>query len=201
MSIIQSKRDLRDWLSVERDKYYKGNRLKSLIMYLIGYEPVIIWSFQKRLRITEYHYNCGHRIRYYINFVVFNKMRIKYGINICLNSCGKGLKIMHLGSILINKYAQIGEDVSIHINTAIVAHGISDAAPVIGNDVVIGVGSTLVGGIRIADGIAIGANSLVNKSFEEQGIAIAGVPAKKISDNGKAKWNTKHINKDSGRRS
>lgn len=92
MSKIQSKKDLKDWLSVERDKYYKWSRLKSLIIYLIGYEPVIIWSFQKRLRITEYHYNCGHRMRYYINFVAFNKMRIKYGINICLNM-GRVLKL------------------------------------------------------------------------------------------------------------
>ena len=56
---------------------------------------------------------------------------------------------------------------------------ISDATPVIGNDVVIGVGSTLVEGIGIAYGIAIGANSLVNKSFEERVIAIAGVRQRK----------------------
>lgn len=35
---------------------------------------------------------------------------------------------------------------------------------------------------KIADEIAIGANAIVNKSFNEPGISILGVPAKKISD-------------------
>jgi serine O-acetyltransferase len=42
----------------------------------------------------------------------------------------------------------------------------------------------LFGPIRIADGIAIGANSVVNRSFEEPGITIAGAPARKVSDRG-----------------
>ena len=36
--------------------------------------------------------------------------------------------------------------------------------------------------ITIADGIAIGANSYVDKSFSEPNITIAGCPAKKVSD-------------------
>ena len=43
----------------------------------------------------------------------------------------------------------------------------------------------------LRNGIAIGANSLVNKSFEEQNIAIAGCPAKKISNNGDSTWHKK----------
>ena len=38
--------------------------------------------------------------------------------------------------------------------------------------------------MEIADNIAIGANSVVNKSFIEEGITIGGIPAKKISDKG-----------------
>ena len=41
----------------------------------------------------------------------------------------------------------------------------------------------------IADDIAIGAMSIVNKSFHESGITIAGNPAKKISNNGSKAWN------------
>ena len=60
--------------------------------------------------------------------------------------------------------------------------------PKIGNNVVIGVGAVVLGDIHIADGIAIGANAVVNKSFGEPSIAIAGVPAKKISNNGRLTW-------------
>ena len=41
----------------------------------------------------------------------------------------------------------------------------------------------IIGKVTIASDIAIGANSVVTKSFEEGGITIAGVPAEKISDN------------------
>ena len=37
-----------------------------------------------------------------------------------------------------------------------------------------------------AIGVAIGANAVVDKSFEQPGITIAGVPARKISDQGAA---------------
>ena len=40
----------------------------------------------------------------------------------------------------------------------------------------------MYGNISIANGTAIGANAVVNKSFSEENIAIAGVPAKKIAD-------------------
>lgn len=55
-----------------------------------------------------------------------------------------------------------------------------DDAPIIGNNVDIGFGAILIGKIKIADGIKIGANSVVTKSFLEPNITIAGVPAKKI---------------------
>nr|WP_292372222.1 hypothetical protein [Methanosarcina sp. UBA411] len=53
-----------------------------------------------------------------------------------------------------------------------------------GNNVYIGPGAKIFGNITIADDIAIGANSVVNKSFYEKGISIAGVPAKKINNKG-----------------
>lgn len=98
---------------------------------------------------------------------------------------------MHVGPVLTNLRVRMGENVVIHMNTAFVAQGISDDVPTIGNDVVIGKGATLLGEICIADGIAIGANALVNKSFDTPNIAIAGVPVKKVSDNGRNKWNQK----------
>jgi serine O-acetyltransferase len=59
-----------------------------------------------------------------------------------------------------------------------------DKAPKIGNNVFIGPGAKIFGDIEIADNVAIGVNSVVNKSFLEPGITIAGIPAKKISNQG-----------------
>ena len=61
--------------------------------------------------------------------------------------------------------------------------GLSDAdSPIIGDNVWIGPGAKLFGKIIIGNNCQIGANAVVNKSFEEEGITIAGVPAKKISN-------------------
>lgn len=95
---------------------------------------------------------------------------------------------MHLGSILTNSTAKCGQNCAVHINVALVAKGISKDAPIVGDNVVIGTGSTLVGGIYLADGIAVGANSLVNKSFYEKDICIAGNPCRKINNNGRKAW-------------
>lgn len=65
---------------------------------------------------------------------------------------------------------------------------IGEGVPTIGNGVVLGVGAVVLGDVRLADNIAVGANAVVNKSFDEENIAIAGVPAKKISNNGRKVW-------------
>ena len=52
--------------------------------------------------------------------------------------------------------------------------------PRIGNNVDMGVGAKVLGGIPIADDIKIGANAVVTKSFNEAGITIVGIPAHKL---------------------
>lgn len=192
--MINNKSDLKDYIKVEREKLsVSKNVIKHFFKVLWGNEQDVIFEFQKRLRIVEYHKNMHHRIRYLFEMCRLNRMRNKYGLLIHPNVFGKGLKIMHLGCILTNPMAKVGENCSIHINTAIVAGGVNDKVPILGNDIVIGVGATVLGGVTIADGIAIGAGAVVNKSFMESDISIAGVPARKISDHGKKAWEEREV--------
>lgn len=48
-----------------------------------------------------------------------------------------------------------------------------DDAPIIGNNVEVGFGAVIIGKVKIADGIKIGANSVVTNSFLEPNITIA----------------------------
>lgn len=48
----------------------------------------------------------------------------------------------------------------------------------------IGPGAKIYGDIKIVDGIAIGTNAVVNESFLEPNITIAGIPDKKVSEKG-----------------
>lgn len=109
----------------------------------------------------------------------FNLLSQKTHINIQAKF-GKNLKIYH-ENIIVNQYAKIGDNVKFHGNNCIGNNGKDlKKCPVIGNNVDIGYGATIIGDIYIADNITIGANSLVNKTFKETGIVIAGNPAKKI---------------------
>jgi serine O-acetyltransferase len=96
-----------------------------------------------------------------------------------------GLSISHPGPIIVNPLVRVGYNCRIHPCTSIgTKAGYKDKVPHIGNNVYIGPGVKIFGDITIADGIAIGANSVVNKSFTEENITIAGVPARKISNKG-----------------
>ena len=104
-------------------------------------------------------------------------MQNRYSLQIPINMCGKGLRIMHVGPVLINGRATIGENCSIHMNTAIIAGGVDDGVPNIGDNVVIGVGAVVIGNVDIGDHITIGANAVVTKNFSEDQATVAGVPA------------------------
>jgi len=57
----------------------------------------------------------------------------------------------------------------------------------LGDNVVIGTGSTVIGPVTICDNVIVGAMSLVNKDISEPGTYV-GVPAKKISNDCTDQW-------------
>lgn len=182
--IITSRQQLTDWLRWEKSKY---KHITPLYRFFPLTESDAIWRYQRRLRVTEFHQNTGHKLRYFLNRCMLYRLQLKYGMKLRPNSCGRGLKIMHAGSILTN--GDIGPDCYLHVNVSIVSGGRDQGTPTVGSGCVIGVGAALVGGVRIGNGVAVGANAVVTRSFEEDNIAIAGVPARKISDNGSSTWN------------
>lgn len=94
-----------------------------------------------------------------------------------------GVRINHYGLIVINPAAKIGTYCDIHqgVNIGVSTDG---EAPTIGDNVWIGPGAKIFGGIVIGDEIMIGANAVVNKDFRENSCVIAGIPAIKVSDKG-----------------
>ena len=149
----------------------------------------IIWKYQIHLRKCEYFTNINRNL--FQTFLLYwhKFWKLHYGnkcnFSIPLNCTGKGLCLAHNGPIIISEYAVIGDNCRIHSGVNIGADfRISDASPHIGNNVYIGPGAKIFGAIEIADGIAIGANAVVNKSFLEKNISIAGVPARKINEKG-----------------
>lgn len=93
---------------------------------------------------------------------------------------GPGLYIGHIGGVHINPLAVVGKncDLAHRVTIGTSAMG-RPGAPVIGDDVYIGTGATLVGRIKIGNKAKIAANTLVISNVPE-GATVMGVPGRII---------------------
>ena len=178
--MIKTKEDLKSCLKYEKGKYRLSKFYFLSSLFGVS-ERALIWKYQKRLRKWEYHLNNNHKLRTLFCAFFTKKLGLKLGFLINPNCFDVGLKIMHIGSITINANSRIGKDCSIHINTALVATGGNSDSPTVGDKCVFGIGSILIGGIHLGNEVAVGAGAVVTKSFDEDHITIAGVPAKIVS--------------------
>lgn len=166
--------------------------LKQDMISRFGYDPSFleimkigkIYKFHKLLRKTEYLVNCKkNRL-----ITSFYKIRLysierKLGWIIPINTFEYGLCIVHEGPVVINGNAHFGINARLHICVNVGTNK-GKKAPKFGDNIYIGPGAKIFGDIKIGSDVAIGANSVVNISFLENNITIAGVPAKKISNKG-----------------
>jgi serine O-acetyltransferase len=187
--MIKSKRDYEFYLEADRISLGRTVHTNILDRILSIFERDEVWEYEKLLRNVEYIKNCNNgllgKIRYAFALKKLHTTGRRLGFYIFPNNFGPGLSISHPGMIIVNTCARIGANCRIHPGTVITTQaGPISKTPRLGDNIYIGPGVKIFGDIEIADNIAIGANSVVNKSFTEPGITIAGVPAKKISNNG-----------------
>ena len=180
--MIRSKNDLKKYLKQDQIALNCKSRKRPRL----GRDE--IWKFEILLRKYEYYENTKKNIISKILYIItkyrFHKMSVRLGFSIPTNVFEEGLSIAHYGTIVVNENARIGKNCRIHENVTIGSTGGDSKAPQIGDNVFIASGARVIGDITIGNDIAIGANSFVNKDFEQNHITVAGVPARKISDNG-----------------
>ena len=179
--MIQSRQDLKHFLRQDQIALGKGGQARPSPF---GDE---VWRFQRLLRRTEFHVNCARtplgRVLAAVYRLRYHRFCVKMGFHLPLNVFEEGLSIAHYGALVVNSAARVGRNCRIHAMVVIGATNGNPAAPVIGSNVYIGAGAKIIGDIRIADDVAIGANAVVVRSIEEPGTTWGGVPARKISGN------------------
>ena len=192
---IRTRAQLREWLALELAPYELGG-MQKLLNLIDGNEAAILRRHIILLRSTEYHINAGHRLRAGLFRLRLRRLQNRYGMHVALNCCGKGLRVMHVGPILMNARVTVGEGCCFHFNTAVVAGGTDNGVPTLGDGVVVGLGAVILGGVTLGDRVAVGANAVVNRSFPEADITVAGVPARRIADHGAGAWNRQKQERD-----
>lgn len=182
--MITSKKELAEYVKAD-NAWYCPKGLKERMAAVIGrYPQRDLKRYLYFLRKQEYYINTAHgnRIKGFLGLYYEgrkNALGNRMGIEIAPNCFGKGLQIWH-GNIIVNRNVQAGEGCVLHGGNCIGNNGREEGAPVMGNKVDIGYGAILIGKIYLADQCVIGANALVNRSFEEQGTILARVPAENI---------------------
>ena len=166
----------------QEKKLYMMNNPKKLLKGIICREHGwIIWRYMVWLRREEKYEK--RKIYALLRYYCRRRRNIigeRIGFTIGLDAlCGPTL-IWHYGSIVINGHAKIGQNCILHGRNCIGNNGYQEECPTIGDNVEFGVGASAIGDIYIANGIKIGAGAIVVNSFYEEGITIAGIPARRV---------------------
>ena len=182
--MIRSKADLKEYLASDMAFYHAYSKRDRKILRMANDPVCEIVRYLRFLRKEEYYANCkdskiGKLCSLYY-FAKKNKLGNRLGFKIPRNTFEQGLSIYHHGSVIINEGARIGKNARLHGNNCIGNNGTTDQNPVIGDDLDLGIGAKIIGGVKLGSQVKVGANAVVTKSFEEDGITLVGLPAKKI---------------------
>lgn len=115
-----------------------------------------------------------------INRVRLYRLTKKYGLEISsLATIGKGLYLGHPYNITVAAGVVIGDNVNLHKGCTIDREHRGDRAgvPKIGNNVSVGINSTIVGKVNIGNDVMIAPNSFINFDVPDHSVVL-GNPAK-----------------------
>lgn len=177
--MIKTRKELKECLKIEKQLY--PNKLIDIIT---NDQRTYNWKYIKLLRKCEYYYNNNNKLIFKLLYVLCRKKKnilgSRIGIEIWENCFDVGLIIHHNGSIIVNRGCKIGKNCELHGMNCLGNAGYGDNCPIIGDNCNIGIGASVIGKVVLGNNIKIGANAVVNKSFDKNDITLVGVPAKEV---------------------
>ncbi|OVE74139.1 serine acetyltransferase [bacterium B17] len=110
----------------------------------------------------------------------FNKLNAFFGRCVIGRKAqfGPGFVLIHSYGVVINSDVKGGKNVKIEHLVTIGAE--KDKAPVLGDNVFIGAGAKIIGGIKVGNNVKIGANAVVLDDVPDDSTAV-GIPAKVLT--------------------
>ena len=169
MSRIKSKAELKFYLMADmmmnRGCFKKNIKMK--LRDLIAPDHVMDYLIAMR-KASYYRDNTLAGIYYRLKF---RRLGRKLSFSIEADSFGYGLLIPHYGTIVVGEN-QIGNYAVLQTSTCI-----SGNHKIIGDGLYMATGAKITSKIVLGDNVTVGANSVVNKSYPEGNVFIAGIPA------------------------
>lgn len=159
---------IRDTLACHQPNPWKNRAVWALVVYYFG-----VWG--RGIRFAPLRWVVS---KIYGLLSMFTEITSGVTLYSNMKLPGKGLHIIHPTSVYIHPGVVLGERVGIMHNVCI-GTNMRGGLPVIGNDVFIGTGASVLGEIKVGDGARIASNSLVINDVPPGAFAI-GVPAKNI---------------------
>jgi serine O-acetyltransferase len=120
-----------------------------------------------------------HRHRLGLPAMIFNKLNVMLGGCVIGRGADFGPRfvLIHSIGVVINTEVRGGSDVYVEHQVTIGAE--KGEAPVLGNNVFVGAGAKLLGGVRIGSNVKIGANAVVLDDIPDNSTAV-GIPARVV---------------------
>lgn len=114
--------------------------------------------------------------------MIFNKLNVMGGCIIGRGAdFGEGFVLVHSLGVVINTSVRGGRNVVLEHQVTIGAE--KGSSPVLGDDVFIGAGAKILGGVKIGNDARVGANAVVVDDVPE-GATVVGIPAKVVKRRG-----------------
>lgn len=179
------------WTLVRADlRRYGGGVSLGALLRRYWSTPGFNYSFWMRLAACLRRKGRFWRPLHYLCRAILHGKSLRYGISIPYNTrIGPGLYIGHYGGIVLSDAAEIGRDCNINhgVTIGVKYGGKNSGVPAIGDRVFLGPGCVVIGGIRLGNDVAVGANAVVVDSVQDGGV-VAGVPARLVSISGSSEY-------------
>ena len=164
---------------IRRDlKFVNGHPYRALFSRYIG-EAGFRYTFW--LRCTRYFFLKGKPffLQFLFSRAILKHFAYKHSFDISFRAqIGPGLTIAHYGFIIVPSNAVIGENCSLRPGIVFGKKLTAETGgPTVGDNVDIGVSTTIVGDVKIGNNVVIGANSVVTKDIPDNCV-VAGAPAR-----------------------
>ena len=150
--MIQSRSDLRFYLSEDRKRIGGGNLFRLIVTWLLGAEHSRMMLYIWVLRHLEYYSNVkvpiiGTMLKLFF-YIWHRRQELKYGVYINPNVCDYGLRIVHIGGIHVNAL-KVGKYCTITQGVILGSKSSNENKPVVGDNVELTIGCKVIGKVVV----------------------------------------------------